>query len=157
VKARADWRIAMAGAGDALRLAALHGLCFDRGWSKPEIAALLADASCACLCARMDDDAIAGFVIVRAAGGEAEILTLAVDPGRRRHGAGQALMREAAGLALERGAEAIYLEVSENNPAALALYEGLGYCRVGHRPDYYQAPDGAAGALVLRTNLGDLC
>ncbi|WP_254453743.1 hypothetical protein [Siccirubricoccus sp. G192] len=49
-----------------------------------------------------------------------------------------------------RGAAAMFLEVAAGNPAALALYRGLGFDRVGQRRRYY--PDGS-DALVLRRDL----
>ncbi|TCZ55290.1 GNAT family N-acetyltransferase [Roseicella aquatilis] len=92
----------------------------------------------------------AGFVLARAAGGEAEILTLAVLPAARRQGLGAALMAAALAGAAARGAEAMFLEVAAGNAAALPLYRGLGFAEVGRRRRYY--PDGA-DALVLRRDL----
>jgi ribosomal-protein-alanine N-acetyltransferase len=92
----------------------------------------------------------AGFVLARAAGGEAEILTLAVAPAARRQGLGTALMGGALAGAASRGAEAMFLEVAAENAAALALYRGLGFAEVGRRRRYYA--DGA-DALVLRRDL----
>ncbi|MCB4821929.1 GNAT family N-acetyltransferase [Roseicella aerolata] len=98
----------------------------------------------------------AGFVLARAAGGEAEILTLAVAPAARRQGIGAALMAGALAGAAARGAEAMFLEVAAGNAAALALYRGLGFAEVGRRRRYYA--DGA-DALVLRRDLlpGSAC
>jgi len=45
----------------------------------------------------------------------------------RRSGLGRALVRAAAGRARERGCARVELDVSESNPAALALYEDLGF------------------------------
>ena len=84
----------------------------------------------------------------RAAGGEAEILTLAVAPPARGKGLGRALiaaMRPCAAL----GAGSIFLEVGDDNPAALALYAGLGFERVGQRKGYYAGRD----ASVLKAPL----
>lgn len=92
----------------------------------------------------------AGFVLARVAGGEAEILTLAVVPAARRRGLGLALMRAAMEAAAAAGAAAMFLEVAEANAPARALYGGLGFAAVGRRRRYY--PDGG-DALVLRRNL----
>jgi ribosomal-protein-alanine N-acetyltransferase len=91
-----------------------------------------------------------GFVLARAAGGEAEILTLAVHPAARRRGAGAALMAGALAGAAARGAAVMFLEVAAGNAAALALYRGLGFVEVGRRRRYYA---GGADALVLRRDL----
>ena len=53
-------------------------------------------------------------------------------------------------LAAARGAAAMFLEVSESNLAARALYEAGGFARAGLRRRYYA--DGT-DALVLRRDL----
>lgn len=88
-----------------------------------------------------------GFVLARVAADEAEILTLAVVPGARRQGHGGALLAAAMAGAAARGAAAMFLEVSERNAAARALYAAAGFAEAGRRRRYY--PDGA-DALVLR-------
>jgi ribosomal-protein-alanine N-acetyltransferase len=47
------------------------------------------------------------------------------------------------------GANHLFLEVGHDNPAALALYAGLGFERVGQRKGYYAGRD----AWVLKTPL----
>ena len=66
----------------------------------------------------------------------------------RGQGLGRALSAAAAGHAA-LGAENIFLEVGADNPAALALYAGLGFVRVGQRKAYYRGED----ALVLKAGL----
>lgn len=128
---------------DIAALAALHKTSFADAWDGPAIRALL-DTPGTFAFHHAD-----GFVLARAAGGEAEILTLAVDPSARGQGLGRRLMQAAAGRAAELGAEALFLEVGHDNPAALALYGALGFQRVGLRKAYY----GSGDALVLRLPL----
>ncbi len=92
----------------------------------------------------------AGFVLVRALAGEAELLTLAVAPQARRLGHGRALLNAAKAHAAERGAEALFLEVAESNQAARALYASAGAQQVGRRRNYY--PNGE-DALICRITL----
>ena len=92
-----------------------------------------------------------GFILARVAAGEAEILTLAVLPNRRRIGLGATLLAEAMREAAARGAQAVLLEVAEPNVAARALYAGFGFQEVGQRRHYYA--DGS-DALVLRYDIG---
>lgn len=87
-----------------------------------------------------------GLILARAIADQSEILTLAVLPGARRRGVGTALLRAAMGVAAERGATTMYLEVSAKNAGALALYEATGFRRVGRRANYY--PDGADGLIL---------
>jgi ribosomal-protein-alanine N-acetyltransferase len=129
------------GKDDAALLAALHKTSFPDPWDAAAIEKLLAGGF-----VFFTGD---GFVLARVAGGEAEILTLAVTPEARGQGLGRALLAAAAGHAMEKGAENIFLEVGADNPAALALYAGLGFVRVGQRKAYYQGKD----ALVLKAGL----
>jgi ribosomal-protein-alanine N-acetyltransferase len=92
----------------------------------------------------------AGFVLARVAADEAEILTLAVAPEARRQGHGGALLAAAMVQAAAHGAAAMFLDVSERNAAARALYAAAGFTEAGRRRRYYA--DGA-DALVLRRAL----
>ncbi|SFK15438.1 GNAT family N-acetyltransferase [Falsiroseomonas stagni] len=92
----------------------------------------------------------AGFVLARVAADEAEILTLAVAPSARRQGTGGTLLAAAMAGAVARGAGAMFLEVSDRNTPARALYGAAGFEEVGRRRRYYG--DGA-DALVLRRGL----
>jgi len=132
---------------DAPALAALHAAAFPpaEAWGAEAIGLMLAMPGAFGLWREGQ-----GFVLARAAAGEAEILTLAVRPEARRQGLGAALMAGAMAAARARGAAAMFLEVAASNPAALALYRALGFDRVGQRRRYY--PDGS-DALVLRRDL----
>ena len=139
---------------DAPRLAALERECFALPWSEGQIAAelrppggvgFLADAPVAAGAESVD---VLGYALFRLLAGEAELLRLAVRPAARRRGLARVLL--AAGLDELRGAgcAAVFLEVSEANGAAVALYEREGWRRDGRRPAYY--PDGSAALLYRR-------
>jgi ribosomal-protein-alanine N-acetyltransferase len=91
-----------------------------------------------------------GIILVRVAADEAEILTLAVDPGAQRGGIGTVLLREATNRAAVMGARTVFLEVSVANIAARQLYTGSGFVQAGRRPHYYSDN---SDALVLRLDL----
>lgn len=129
-------------ATDPAPLAALHAACFSDAWDSQAIAQLLAGGAFAYQHPH-------GFVLARAAGGEAEILTLAVAPHARGQGLGRALLHAALQNSKAQGAHAMFLEVGADNPQALALYAGLGFAKVGMRKGYYANGD----ALVLRLPL----
>lgn len=136
--------IGRATAADAEGLAGLHAEAFAEAWSAAAIAGLIADGAIAF----MDED---GFILARAAAGEAEILTLAVRPSARRRGLGRALVEAAAAEVRAAGAESLFLEVAADNDPALVLYERCGFEQVGRRGAYYRrigAPP--MDALVLR-------
>jgi len=129
-------------ATDTAPLAALHAACFADAWDATAITRLLATGAFA-------HQSQNGFVLTRVAGGEAEILTLAVVPQARGRGLGRALLHAAIAQSEALGAEAVFLEVGADNPHALALYAGLGFAKVGLRKAYYTSGD----ALVLRLPL----
>jgi len=134
-------------ASDPARLAALHGASFTnpRPWSAAEIAGLLANGATFLI-----EDA-AGFALGRAVADEAELLTLAVPPARRRAGIGSRLLAAFLAAAAERGATSAFLEVAADNAAALALYRRHGFSEVGRRRGYYRdSPSGAVDAVVMR-------
>jgi ribosomal-protein-alanine N-acetyltransferase len=92
----------------------------------------------------------AGMILGRVAADEAEILTLAVDPGQRRRGIGTALLSAAMARAANLGATFMFLEVAVTNGAARALYVAHGFTEAGLRRHYYtDGPD----ALILRSAL----
>ncbi len=126
-------------------LAALHGRCFvvPRPFTEKEFAELLDSERCF-LCAEPG-----GFALARVIADEAELLTLAVDPVARRQGLGRRLLAEFEETAQERGAARVFLEVSADNAAALALYTGTGYSESGRRRGYYRSPDGRRIDAIL--------
>ena len=85
---------------------------------------------------------------------EAELLTLAVDPDRRRQGLGAQLLTEYERQAQSRGAASSFLEVAADNIAANSLYIQHGYVQAGRRIGYYKTPDQhRIDALVLSKSL----
>jgi ribosomal-protein-alanine N-acetyltransferase len=137
-------------------LAALHREAFDEPWSALALLELLVQSSGFALLAQGEpaQDGVAlplGFILCRIAGGTGEVLTLAVLPAARKQGVATALVRAAIVEAVSRGAEAIFLEVGENNDAARSLYAREGFVLVGRRSAYYRrSSGGSTDALVLR-------
>lgn len=137
---------------DLPALAAVHAAGFDAPWDANELSTVATGPGARCLVAETGD--VLGFVIVRAIAGEAEILTIAVDPAARRRGVARALMDSAVVWAQAMGAAALFLEAAEDNHAALALYEALGFETAGRRKAYYVRPGrGRVDARVMRRAL----
>ncbi len=111
-------KLRLACADDAPILAEVHARAFDASWTAPDIARLMDIMGGFAFVAEARGRPI-GFLLARAIGGEAEILTLAVAPWARRRGVGAALVEAAAEAALQREAGAVFLEVAADNPAAL--------------------------------------
>ena len=143
--------LAPAGPEAAETLAALHAAAFDKPWSAADIAALIGGAGAYAVLAQ--DEAPLGMVMSRILFEEAEILTLAVAPEARRRGVGLALVGAAAGLARQGGASSLILEVGEDNPGAVALYERAGFVQAGRRRDYYDRGGRRIDALLMRLDL----
>lgn len=132
----------------AARLAALHADAFDAPWDAAAFGSLLGQAGVHLV------ETPEGFILMRTAADEAEILTLAVRPGARRRGVGADLVARAAADAASRGAIRLFLEVADDNTAARALYARAGFSEAGRRPRYYARPDGSRrDALLLALNL----
>jgi [ribosomal protein S18]-alanine N-acetyltransferase len=138
---------------DAAVMAALHQSCFARPWDEADMATFIAAPDTLCLLGSINDDegrTPAGFLIARKAADEAELLTLAVAPERRRSGVGRALLTSAMARLGESGARQLFLEVEDGNHAALELYRSLGATAVGRRARYYDhGADAAIFSLAL--------
>lgn len=129
---------------DAERLAAIHAESFPDPWSEMFFASLLRQPGITALGAPGDDPR--GFIMVRQAVDEAEILTIAVAPAHRRRGYGRILLDGAIVLLSASGAARCFLEVAADNTAAIALYDAAGFRRINVRKNYYQ---GRVDALLM--------
>ena len=71
------------------------------------------------------------------AGGEGDIMTIAVKPEYRRQGIAKELIARLESWAKARGASAMMLEVDVKNESAILLYLHLGYEILNVRKNYY--------------------
>ncbi len=140
-----------AGVAHAALLAALQADAFGDGptvWPADVWTEWLAVPGVVALIARCDTVPL-GFALGRAAGGEGEVLSLAVAVPARRRGLGRSLLARLAAELADFGAARLFLEVAADNAGALALYGDGGFRPVGRRKGYYQRPGGPVDALVL--------
>lgn len=154
--APAGLHVARAETRDAGALARLHAAGFYRGWPVSDFEAYLADPRTTPAYVAVDAKrTVAGFIMVRIARDESELLTIAVDPKKRGRGLGRALLAAAfADLAMSP-VRTMFLEVDETNAPAIALYRRFGFADIGRRKGYYPKPDGsAATALVMQAAIG---
>jgi len=161
-KSEAQLTIKPVGAFDLGRLARLHKHCFEDGWSRSDLAHLLALPGGFGLIARQSGPGFAGFETTRGIGfallrvvrDECELLSLGVVPAERRRGVAAAILRQSMRSCLDAGAMTMFLEVAIDNLSAQALYERFCFARVGTRPDYYARPDGSRmHAYTMRADL----
>jgi len=90
------------------------------------------------------------FAVFRMMGPEAEILTLATHPDAQGRGQATAMLRAALSSIKNEGVKEIFLEVSDKNRAAIALYQRAGFSAFSERPKYYT--DGSS-AICMKVEL----
>lgn len=92
------------------------------------------------LIARAEGRAV-GCVALRPISAEiAEVKRMYVQPAARRGGVALKLMQRLEEIAREKGLREIRLETGLKQPAAIRLYEGLGYERIARFGDYAHDP-----------------
>ena len=127
----------------------LHGASFAYGWSKLDFesyltdSGIISDGALSSAGSRLD-----GFILSRLTPPDAEILTFAVDPKRRSAGVGRKLLEKHLENLERAGARLVFLEVADDNNAALKLYERAGFKEISRRENYYQRADGGRRAAI---------
>lgn len=144
-----------AGDADAPAIAALHAASFDPPWSADAVRSLLALASTVALVVDAPPGMpLAGYVLIQCAADEAEILSIAVAAGCRHRGLGRLLLTAALACARDRGARRLFLEVADDNGAAVRLYRRAGFAEAGRRKAYYRhVARPPTDALILARSL----
>ena len=132
---------------NSAEMAALHARAFvtPRPWSAAEIDALLSSPHCFALA----EDG--GFVMGRVIAGEAELLTIAVEPVLQGRGIGARLMLLFLHAAKRRGATSAFLEVAESNAPARGLYHRCDFIETGRRRGYYLGLGGQRQDAIVMT------
>ncbi len=80
---------------------------------------------------------IIGYIVFYINSGEAHIMNIAVATNYRRQGVAKYLLASALEIIKTNAADMIFLEVAENNNAALQLYRQFGFEVYGKRKRYY--------------------
>ncbi len=142
-----DSQIAVLSAKSADLLARFHAQNFARGWNSEEFEDLLTQGSIVCLGLKIEKK-LAGFLLLRFAADEVEVLTVAIDRSFRGAGLGEKLLRHGFDLAKQKQARHAHLEVEAGNTPALRLYDKLGFQEAGRRRGYYVS-SGDADALIM--------
>ena len=134
-------------------LSIVHAQSFAKAWSPAAVREMLEMPGAFAL-ALDEDGRAAGFILLRMAVDEAEIITFAVLPSARARGLGRTLLDAAGRHANAQGARSLVLEVDRANAAALRLYRIAGFEELGVRSAYYGASrDGPGDALIMRARL----
>jgi len=149
------WQLRPATADDLPQIARIEQAAHRHPWTAPMLAAELENSQSRLVVAVGAGQAgqaavIVGYMVSWLVADELHVQNVATDPAFRRQGVGRALMAEAEGYALARGAQLATLEVRPSNTEARALYASFGYEQVGRRRGYYQE-DGEDALVLVRT------
>ncbi|MEH6629543.1 MAG: ribosomal protein S18-alanine N-acetyltransferase [Halopseudomonas aestusnigri] len=135
-------------------LAELHSRCFyDAPWDALSISRILLQEPNNGLIYCVKNVPI-GFVLWQMVAGEAEILTICIDPKWQRQGYSRPLVDEMLRILSHEQVSSLYLEVSEDNFSAICLYLNVGFKEVGRRAKYYRKEEGKlVDALVMQLDI----
>jgi ribosomal-protein-alanine N-acetyltransferase len=121
---------------DAERAAELHKISFFKGWETQAFQEFLQTPLTFGLKIE-DKNTLSAYVLWREVLDEAEILTLVVAPSCRRKEYGSALLKALFTTLKDKGITRLFIEVAEDNEAAILLYTKYGFVFSGKRPHYY--------------------
>lgn len=135
------------GPEEVFELAALEASCFASSWSAQQFLTAFSQKGFLAFGLR-ENGALRCYLSCHAVLDEMEIVNLATVPWLRRQGLARRLLEGVLHVVENMGIKREYLEVRVSNAPALALYEGLGFKKVGLRKRYY--PDTKEDALVMQ-------
>jgi ribosomal protein S18 acetylase RimI-like enzyme len=102
----------------------------------------------------MQGDRAVGFGYIARRGGESRLAAFGIVPSAAHQGMGKATMIELIAQAKGRGDQAFLLEVIEQNPRAVKLYEGVGFETVRRLVGYKGTnPQGQADSALEQVDL----
>lgn len=150
-------RVRAAGVADLAGVVALERAVAEAPhWAEGDYAAIVDGSGVRrCLFVAEAEGGLVGFavgkVIGRGSESSAELESVAVHMDARRFGVGRALCEAVIEWCGGQGAAVLELEVRASSAGAIALYEGLGFARVGQRRGYYREP--VDDAVLMRLEL----
>ena len=129
------------------QIAQIEKVCFSDPWSEKSVASELENELSLWLVAE-EDGQVCGYVGSQTVLGETDMMNVAVHPDFRRRGIAEALVNALVEALKAKGSHCLTLEVRASNSPARALYEKLGFPRIGTRKNYYRNPK--EDGLILR-------
>ena len=121
---------------DVAEILRIEQACFSTPWTEQGIRESIENENTHLYLA-LADGKTAGYMGVQIFSGEGYVTNVATLPAYRRQGVAKALIERVLGNEMDF----LTLEVRESNAPAIALYESLGFARVGVRPHFYRNPD----------------
>ena len=144
-------KVRLAKLSDLDAVFAVEKACFKDAYSKELLLALMILHHDSFFVAELDGGVV-GYAVGALMRGRGHVISLAVHPSCRRRGLGRALMKALEDALAAKGAAELELEVREDNVEASALYDKLGFKKVGRISRYYS--DGS-DALLYRKSLDE--
>lgn len=137
---------------DIVQITELEKLCFgNEGFSKKQVEYLVKKAKGEVVIVRISGKIAASLVLLfKKNSRHLRMYSLAVLPEMRGKGLAKQMIYYSERKAKEMGLNLLSLEVSENNPAAIQLYQSTGFQIIQMKNAYYK--DGS-NALVMRKKL----
>lgn len=96
---------------------------------------------------------IISYLVYQQVVDEAEILNLATAAKHQNQGCASLLLRRFLDILETSGVKRVYLEVANDNLAAIALYTARLFKQDGIRKDYYQRKHGRCDAILMSRSL----
>ena len=98
------------------------------------------------------DNHLVGFISANFAVDELDIIELGVISEFRRLGIARKLVTHLQHYCISQNIKTIFLEVAENNNAAICLYEKTGFRKIGVRKNYYSSKGASIDGLAYCWN-----
>lgn len=107
-------------------------------------------------------DQVSGYCVLLPLGQVVEILNLVIFPEFQQQGYGRILVEKIKTLALQQGADNLWLEVRAGNQRARNLYQNAGFLQTDRRKHYYpraqhDPPGDAEDAILMQCDLRKPC
>lgn len=136
-------------------IAGLHAQLFEQAWDTASVTKLLEHPGSTTLIGRTGfPKTSVGFAMAQMAADEAEILAIGVVGPWQRAGLGKRLVQGIERALVRAGVKRLFLEVADDNAAAIALYHSLGLKEAARRKGYYARKNGASvDAIVMHKAL----
>lgn len=111
----------------------------SEGWSKTSLAETLEKGTGRVL-GLWEKETLLGVAVFQLVLEEASLEGITLLPEHRGKGLGKFFLARCLELLKCQGAEVCFLEVRSQNISAIALYEGMGFARMGTRKNFYRNP-----------------
>ncbi len=136
---------------DIKKIAETEGICFSDPQSEQDVAAELENGMYTVLVAETNG-CVAGHIIGFCVCDEAEIISLGVDPEKRRRGVAGMLLDSFISEKRKNGSVSVFLEVRVSNTPAISLYSSRDFEKIGVRKNFYSNPseDGYIMKKILK-------